>query len=298
MQVRQPSIRSGRSWMWRIPRRRVRSRCSSSVNAVLASGPRRNSDQTPSTGFTSGAHEGELDDSEPVVLVRVLTHPGGPVRVQIVPDQDDGSLELDVGADDQVAVVAPREGVASFAAVLAVAARPVDQPGGLARLVTAHRRDKTSHAPSTPAGPAAGAAHPPARRRAGRAGARKRRRSRPGRRRLPVPAWRGLPLRGGQAVRGPPISLGAPLREAHRGQGDHLRQRVPVRTGPRVLLGPSNFKPVPPPNRADAAYTASPAVRPPWNPVRPWRRGPRGPGRTPIDWAVSGSEQPRARLRR
>lgn len=34
--VRQPSIRSGRSWIWRRPLRRVRSRCSSSVKAVLA----------------------------------------------------------------------------------------------------------------------------------------------------------------------------------------------------------------------------------------------------------------------
>src|SRR5690242_21368597 len=61
-------------------------------------------------------------------------------------------LELDVGTDDQVAVVAPGEGVASFALVLAVTARPVDEPGGLARLVAAHRGDR-------PAAPGA-AAHP------------------------------------------------------------------------------------------------------------------------------------------
>ena len=63
----------------------------------------------------------------------VLAHPGGPVGVEIVPDQDDGGLELDVGAHDQVAVVTPGEAVAPGALVLAVLARPVDQPGSLAR---------------------------------------------------------------------------------------------------------------------------------------------------------------------
>lgn len=39
--ARRPSMRSGWSWIRRKPRRRVRSRCSSSVKAVLAGGPRR-----------------------------------------------------------------------------------------------------------------------------------------------------------------------------------------------------------------------------------------------------------------
>jgi hypothetical protein len=33
--------------------------------------------------------------------------------VETVPDQHDGSLELDVGSDDRIAVVAPGEGIAS-----------------------------------------------------------------------------------------------------------------------------------------------------------------------------------------
>lgn len=54
----------------------------------------------------------------------------------------DRRLELDVRTDNQVAVVAPGKGVVPLALVLAVAARPVDQPGALARLVAAHRGDR------------------------------------------------------------------------------------------------------------------------------------------------------------
>lgn len=62
------------------------------------------------------------------------------------------SLGLDVSPDDHVAIVAPGEGVAPLASVLAVAARPVDQPGVLTRLVATHRGDR-------PAAPGA-APHP------------------------------------------------------------------------------------------------------------------------------------------
>jgi len=57
--------------------------------------------------------------------------------------------QLNVSAHDQVAVVAPDEGVASFVPVLAVAARSVDQPGGFARPIAAHRGDR----PATPGAP-------------------------------------------------------------------------------------------------------------------------------------------------
>jgi hypothetical protein len=43
------------------------------------------------------------------VAVGVPTHPGGPVGVEVIPDEDDGGAELQVCADRQVAVVTPGE---------------------------------------------------------------------------------------------------------------------------------------------------------------------------------------------
>lgn len=48
----------------------------------------------------------ELADGEPVVVGRVLPHPGGTMGVQIVPDDNDRGAELQVCADQEVAVVA------------------------------------------------------------------------------------------------------------------------------------------------------------------------------------------------
>lgn len=86
----------------------------------------------------------QLHDGEPVVLVRILTHPGGPMGVEIVPDEDDGGPELDVSTHDQVAVIGPGETIASRTPVLVVPPRPVDQPGGLARPVTAQGGDRVA----------------------------------------------------------------------------------------------------------------------------------------------------------
>jgi hypothetical protein len=90
-----------------------------------------------------------LDKGEPFVVGSVLAQPGSTVGVHIVPDDNDRGAELQVRADQEVAVVLPGETLAC-AFEEQVEAGPVDQPGPFARPVAAHRGDRDpSPGPST-----------------------------------------------------------------------------------------------------------------------------------------------------
>src|SRR6478752_2475322 len=90
------------------------------------------------------------DGGEPVVFGLVPLQPRGQVGVEVVPDNDDRSVELDVCPHQAVAVVLPGETLTG-ALEQEVRAGPVDETALLAGLIAAPRGNR---------GPAAGpAAH-------------------------------------------------------------------------------------------------------------------------------------------
>ncbi len=129
----------GRYWMWRKPRRMRWMRCSGVRKATLDSRPRRSRDQMPSTGLRSGVGR-QIVDGQPVPGGCELPQTGSFVHVEAVPDEHDRATELLAGGDQQVPVVAPGEAFAPIPAVV-VLARPVDQPGALARFVAGQGGD-------------------------------------------------------------------------------------------------------------------------------------------------------------
>lgn len=89
---------------------------------------------------------------DPVVRVDEGTHPGVLVDVQVVPGEDDGTAELLVCGDQQVAVVGQGETGPAASLVVDVPLRPVDETGAFAELVAGQRGDREPplRAPSDP----------------------------------------------------------------------------------------------------------------------------------------------------
>ncbi|GAB3012018.1 hypothetical protein GCM10023080_093520 [Streptomyces pseudoechinosporeus] len=109
MPTNQPSIQSGRNRICRKPR-------SESVFEVVVLGEGGVGRRTAPKERPDAVHRvhvrcmrGQLHDAEPVVCGGVVAHPCGPGRIGTAPDQDDGDVELEVGAHDQVAVGTPGE---------------------------------------------------------------------------------------------------------------------------------------------------------------------------------------------
>ncbi len=69
---------------------------------------------------------------EPVLRVDEGPHSAVFVDVQVIPDEEDGCVELLVGGDDEVAVFGPREALAASALVICMLSGPVDEAGALA----------------------------------------------------------------------------------------------------------------------------------------------------------------------
>jgi hypothetical protein len=75
---------------------------------------------------------GQLEHGEPLdARGDELSHAGPQVEPNVVPDQDNRAAELEAGADDQVAEVAPAEAL-RFVLAAPVLADGVDEPGPLA----------------------------------------------------------------------------------------------------------------------------------------------------------------------
>lgn len=81
-----------------------------------------------------------MDEGEPVVVRRILAEWGRAMGVEVVPDQRDGAAELDVCADEQVAVVLRAESLASGVARW-LEAGAIDEPGRLPGLVAVQGGD-------------------------------------------------------------------------------------------------------------------------------------------------------------
>ena len=132
---------SPRYWIWRRPCRSRRMRWSGSVKAVLAWLVRRRTDQMPFDGVEVGCVGRQVVGGDPVLCVDEGPHTVVFVDVQVVPDEDDRSVELLVGCDEEVAVLGPGEALAAAALVIGMPFGPVDQAGAFAGFIAAQGGD-------------------------------------------------------------------------------------------------------------------------------------------------------------
>lgn len=95
----------------------------------------------PFHGVEVGGVGRQVVDGEPVCGVDEGPHPVVFVDVEVVPDEDDGAVELLVGGDEEVAVLGPGEALAAAALVVGMPSGPVDEAGAFAGFVAAQGCD-------------------------------------------------------------------------------------------------------------------------------------------------------------